>query len=349
MTAKVTTLHVLDQIDADLLRNMLDACEVQGDFVDAKRYRNEHIENRLAFERLAREGYILLERAGEQERYRVSLTAIVQLEQNDAARRILNVAERLWSAFQEHYRVALEGPITLKHLSDVLNVELPFLSRVHTYMRECSHTPYCFTTADTMYQSVTVCEEVRHFESFADCVHEMRVWQADRINSPGNGLFGLSQVDLLTECQSVVSARPPVSIPGWVSKLPPHAQKLMGEVYIALDAQLLSLPAMGIRAVIDVVSANLLGTDLNSFDEKLEALRSRGSITTQQFISLTAVVDAGNAASHREFIPDRDDIQIMLDSLSHMLQSVYVMDEAANALSSKTPKRPKRSKPAKIT
>jgi hypothetical protein len=343
MTAQVKKLHTLELSDAELLCRLLEACEAQGDFIDAKRYRNEHIENRLTFERLAREGYILLERVEEQECYHVSLTAIVQLDQSEAARRILDVAERLWSAFQEHYRVALEEPVTLKHLSEVLEVDLPLLSLVHTYMRECSHTPFCFTPTDSVYRAVTVREEVRHYVSFAACVDEMRVWQADRIRASRAGMRGWAQLDVSSERQSL-SPQHLVSVPDWVAKVPPHAQALMQEIYASVGDQLLALPTMGIRAVIDVVSLDVLGEDAGTFEEKLRRLADIQHITAKQHDALSAVVDAGNAAAHRGFMPTANQVSDMLSALGVLLQSIYVLGDSTQRLREATPPKPKRTK-----
>ena len=126
----------------------------------------------------------------------------------------------------------------------------------------------------------------------------------------------------------------------------PHAQALMREVYTAIDAQLLALPAMGIRAVIDEVSLDKLGSDAGTFAEKLDGLGKLGHMAPTQSAAMLAVVEAGNAATHRRFIPDAAIVNAMLDALNHMLQSIYVLEASALDLSQKTPKR---QKPIKAT
>ena len=114
----------------------------------------------------------------------------------------------------------------------------------------------------------------------------------------------------------------------------------MREVHVAIDAELHALAAMGIRATIDVVSVDLLSGDYGTFKEKLDGLVNEGHFTRSQQGTFIAVVEAGNAASHRGFIPDRESVMAMLEAVQHMLVSAYVLPGSAKSLLASTPKRP---------
>jgi hypothetical protein len=345
MAIDALNLDALSASDASLLSTLLDACEATQSFIDAKLFRRDHYAQIESLNRLETHGYLIRERVADKELYRVSLMAMVQLTENGAAQAIVVTAEQMWKAFREHYESSLEQPITLKAIADSLELSMEHVTRVYAYMREWWQTPNCFTPADAIYQAVTVREDVLRCLIFADCVQQMRELQAKRIQSPSNGFVDLSLLTIESRAQSapgIESARKP----SWMDKLPPHAQSLMREIYAAMDAGLLALPAMGIRAVIDVVSDDILGTPLRYFHEKLDALREGGHLTPKQFDVLKAVVEVGHAAAHRAHVPDREAVQIMVETLEHVLYSAYVLNGASLALSSKTPPRPGLKKPS---
>ena len=129
-----------------------------------------------------------------------------------------------------------------------------------------------------------------------------------------------------------------------LTKLPDTAQVLMREVHLAMGAELYALSAMGIRAVVDVISVDLLAGDAGSFSAKVDGLAKAGHLSPSQHNALNVVVDAGNAAAHRGFVPTRDAAQAMLDALEVVLKSAYVLPGAAQSLQAMTPKRPPKSK-----
>lgn len=134
------------------------------------------------------------------------------------------------------------------------------------------------------------------------------------------------------------------ALPDWLTKLPDTAQVLMREVHLAMGAELYALSAMGIRAVVDVISVDLLAGDAGSFSAKVDGLAKAGHLSPSQHNALNVVVDAGNAAAHRGFVPTRDAAQAMLDALEVVLKTAYVLPGAAQSLQAMTPKRPPKSK-----
>ena len=92
--------------------------------------------------------------------------------------------------------------------------------------------------------------------------------------------------------------------------------------------------------MVDVVCRDQLGGDKGGFESKLKGLRDAGHLTAIEHLALSAVVNAGNAASHRGFSPDVSDVKAMLDALNHCLFSVYELRQLTEDLSLKTPVRP---------
>lgn len=346
MTLDSMAVDILNASDAALLTKLLEDCAASQSLADVKPFRRDHYLQIATVDRLEKLGYLIKERNGEREFYRVSFMAIVQMRESQSALTIMETAESMWTAFRQHYERSLDQPVTLKAIADSLGLSIEHVTLVHTYMREWWHTPSCFSLEGSPDQSVTVREDVLAYPTFADCVQQLRELQARRLQAPHHGFVGLG----VQETSPTIPAASVVGVarrPSWMEKLPPHAQLLMREIYTAMDAGLLTLPAMGIRAVIDVVSDDILGVSLGGFYEKLEALRLGGHLTPKQFDVLKAVIEVGHAAAHRAHSPDRAATQLMIDSLEHMLFSAYELDGASSALSAKTPSRPKRIKAAK--
>lgn len=343
MTLDAAELDVLSASDAALLAELLDECEAAQSLIDVKPFRRDHYSQIEAIDRLEKRGYLRKERVADKELYRVGLMAIVQMQESQAALTIMETAESMWTAFRKHYDASLDQAITLNAIADSLRLSIEHVTFVHTYMCEWWHTPSCFTPADSVYQAVTVREDVLRYPTFAACIQELRELQARQLQLLHHGFVGFGQPEIDPPAQSN-SAIALARKPSWMEKLPPHAQSLMREIYTGMDASLLALPAMGIRAVIDVVSDDILGVSHRSFNEKLDALRVGDHLTPKQFEVLQAVVEVGHAAAHRAYAPDREAIQLMVGALEHMLYSAYELEGASLALSAKTPPRPPRAK-----
>ena len=175
---------------------------------------------------------------------------------------------------------------------------------------------------------------LRH-ASFLSLIEEVRSWHA--IVPPSAPLL-VPAIDGVGEPPPAAQATED-ALPDWWAKLPATAQALMREVHAAKAAGLYALSAMGIRAVVDVACDDRLGGDLGSFSAKTKALRDAGHLTDLQRTALVAVVDAGHAAAHRGFQPDAASLDAMWGALTHVLQSLYLLEDLAGDLGRATPKR----------
>jgi hypothetical protein len=84
--------------------------------------------------------------------------------------------------------------------------------------------------------------------------------------------------------------------------------------------------------------------DIGSFAVKLEKLESEGFIGRKQKEFLSAVLDAGNAAAHRGHAASASEIEYAMDIVEHLLQAIYILEDAAQVLREKTPPRQRFSK-----
>jgi hypothetical protein len=129
--------------------------------------------------------------------------------------------------------------------------------------------------------------------------------------------------------------------PDWFFRLPEAPLGLLAEIYGALAIDLRALPAMGVRAIIDLVCVELIG-DVGSFDKKVASLRDEGHITATEQTILAAAIDAGSAAAHRGHIPTRDDLTTLIDIAERVVYGHYILPGAARKLEANTPTRPKQ-------
>lgn len=131
--------------------------------------------------------------------------------------------------------------------------------------------------------------------------------------------------------------------PHWFYQLPTPVRALMQQVYQALDGNSRSLALMGARAVLDMVLVETVG-DKGSFSEKLDELQKKGFIGSKNKEVLEAALDAGNAASHRGYMPSSDDMSAVMDIVENLLQAIYHLKVLAESLKKTTPPRAKAKK-----
>ena len=98
--------------------------------------------------------------------------------------------------------------------------------------------------------------------------------------------------------------------PEWFNALDQVKTDLLNEIDISLQHGLHALPTMGLRALIDLVVVDKIG-DIGSFTEKTKVLCREGFISTKQRDLIDKVLEAGNAASHRAYLPEKVDLRTL--------------------------------------
>lgn len=318
-----------------LLDQLLEACEAGDGTVLASRFRADHSDHFDLLDQLVRYQYIQNDR----ERYRVGVTALPQLDAS-AAKQVLEQAERLWAGLRNHYRLNLNAQKTVEDLATACDMTTSSAQHTLRYMLDVPwHGGYPDPGGKSI-ESIAASETVLRHTTFLSVIEEVLSWNS--IGPPYGDAPSQATVSLSGPHPEPERLAP--ALPEWQTKLPDTAQVLMREVHVAMHEELYALSAMGIRAVVDVISVDLLAGDAGSFNAKLEGLAKVGHLSPSQHNALNAVVDAGNAAAHRGFVPTREAAQAMLDALEVLLKSAYVLPSAAQSLQAMTPRRPPKSK-----
>jgi len=136
------------------------------------------------------------------------------------------------------------------------------------------------------------------------------------------------------------------SRPAWFSDVTDETVRvLLDETYAALSDNLLTLAAMGVRAVLDRVF-ELAGADAGAgFEEKLRFLSQERIIGDGERDILQVMTDAGSASAHRGWRPNPEQLEAILDSAEAILHRITVMiPRAARLRQSVPPRPPRRSK-----
>ncbi len=132
--------------------------------------------------------------------------------------------------------------------------------------------------------------------------------------------------------------------PDWADELPKDEQSVLTEVYAALASDSRRLALMGERTLVDLFIVRKIG-DQGTFVEKLKKLELEGFLSAKNREMLDAALNAGHAASHRAYLPERDQLSTVMDIVENLLQSDLLAKEIKE-LRKATPKRKRRS-PAK--
>lgn len=137
---------------------------------------------------------------------------------------------------------------------------------------------------------------------------------------------------------------PPISrpMPRWKMKIPATIGALLEEVYRALQADSPRLATMGARTILDLVIVEQVG-DRGNFPQKLEELEKRGFVGGMNREFLAAALDAGSAVAHRGLAPSSPQLHHVMDIVENLLETAYVLPEAADTLKKTTPPRKPRA------
>jgi hypothetical protein len=117
--------------------------------------------------------------------------------------------------------------------------------------------------------------------------------------------------------------------------------KLLDEIYVALQNDLRSLAAMGIRALIEHVMIEKVG-DQNSFAGNLKEFCNSGYISKLQLDALNPLIEAGHAAMHRGYSPSPEELALLMDIIESVIESIYFNEHRAKKIQEKVPAKKER-------
>ena len=95
---------------------------------------------------------------------------------------------------------------------------------------------------------------------------------------------------------------------------------------------------MGARTLVDMVILNKVG-DVGTFAKKLKALEDQGFVGSRNREVLAAVLEAGNAVTHRGKDYQPEQVNQVMDIVENLLQAAYVLERVAKTVKDATPPR----------
>ncbi len=329
-------MHRLNNEELKVIEDIFNLTREMHDGIDTLKYRanNEKQLNRL--DQLERDGYL----RKENEKYWISLTALVQLDDKKAELIIKN-AETIFKALKAYYKENQREQLKLIDLAERVGISIEEVKESLSYMVEGSwwgsHSDF-YSSQDAY---IKPSESILRYEKFRDVINQLQDWQTQRIQDRGRQLDA-ARHSFWTgkEALSVRQSEPTAERekPVWFDKLSQDIQVLLNEVYRALSLDMQALPSMGLRTVIDMVCNELVG-DIGSFKDKLDALEKRSFINGNEKAILAIAIDVGSATAHRGHNPSKKDLNTLLDIVEHLLKSIYVLRPASERLKESTPPR----------
>ncbi len=122
-------------------------------------------------------------------------------------------------------------------------------------------------------------------------------------------------------------------------------EKLLEEIYSALQNDSRRLAAIGIRALLELVMIEQVG-DSGQIGRNVDKFLAEGHVPkNNQDIFRFQLIEAGHAAMHRGYVPERSDIDVMMQITKSLIETIYVHPAKASRLGV----IPSRGKPSNVS
>lgn len=133
--------------------------------------------------------------------------------------------------------------------------------------------------------------------------------------------------------------------PEWFSELwlelsseDEFVEQLLKEIYVALQHNLPSLAAMGVRSLLEKIMISKTD-DHGSFVKNIAEFERLGYVSRIQRERLEAILEAGHATIHRTYKPSKKDVITLVDLTEHIVETVYLHEKKVAALKQRVPPR----------
>jgi len=133
--------------------------------------------------------------------------------------------------------------------------------------------------------------------------------------------------------------------PKWVDQISlkdSTLSNILQQVYTAVENDTLILAAIGLRTAFDRT------TEIRGIEPglpmcmKVQAVFKAGYVGDTERDQLNIVTDAGNAAAHRGWHPDRGDFKPLLNVMENFIQKALLRDKRIEEIGERIPKRRKK-------
>lgn len=125
----------------------------------------------------------------------------------------------------------------------------------------------------------------------------------------------------------------------WTAKLEENILSLLDEVNAAYTYGGYRIAAMGLRTLVERIMTDQVGQHDN-FATAIDSFFKQGFVAQRQQDQFKSVlVEAGHAATHRGFSPQREDIDFLLDVTEGLIDEIYFRPERAKRIRKRIPSR----------
>ena len=118
---------------------------------------------------------------------------------------------------------------------------------------------------------------------------------------------------------------------------------LFKEIYIALQNDAPQLAMLGIRALLETIMIDKIG-DRGTFGDNIKVFEKEGYISSKQKNVLEPVLEAGHAAMHRGYRPNKNEVARIMDVTENIIETIYINENRLSKISEKIPARKKIKK-----
>jgi hypothetical protein len=307
-------------------------------WVPAQRFRADHPEWIQVIDKLENTG-LLIERSRDGKDYRVKLFALPLIAENSAGKLVLDM-DRLFPVLQELYREHLSTSFTIADIASASKIDEERLRRMFVYMSDahgwCGGWSNEFPFGNDA--TFVISEGVLAHAEFSELISQMYEWHF--VNAKNKAPSWDSMSLRVTEgigdgffTQADISG-----VPAWYADLEPPMRAIIDEIDRSMRSDLLALPTMGIRTLVDLIMSEK-GYAKGTFSQRLEQFTEEGWIPKKHKDVVAVVLDAGNASAHRAHFPNPDDLQTCVSVVKHLLEGVYVLRPKVDRLKGNTPQR----------
>lgn len=313
--------------------------------VQADRYRADHPQSMELLDTLDTSQLFLRRQQQNAARYEVTVFALPMLH-DDRARELLACMNQLYAQMRLIYKERLGNPVAVGELvtasrergascTDEVAVDaLYYMTQSHGVWSGLSNGfPHAAEA------TIAISESVLRYGDFDALLEEFYDWHIlnphDRAAAASVAESALPSAD----AHSISFKSEQSKHPLWYEQLDDLKKALISEIETALSSELAALPMMGLRALFETIMADQIGTR-RTFKESLGAFTTGGYITQQHAAVIGYLVDAGHAAVHRAYFPNRSDLETCVEAVKHLMHGVYILKPRMDALHANIPTRP---------
>lgn len=322
-----------------VLTDIFKNCKGTPPQVPAARYRADHPQWLNVLDEL-RNAQTFLQHDRNGVNYRLTVYALPIID-DARAETLLGLMDSIYIELKKLYHVHLSEMISLSEIIANISGDPGDIREALYYLTADSSGIYSGLSMDFPYGAepkMGISESVLRHPDFGSVLSEYYEWNfanpqkrasAWEVNqSP----FGSAKAPgFFTSDDS--SARPQ-----WYEQLDDTKRALISELDDAVRMDLVALPTMGLRTLIESVMRDHVD-EQNSFKEYLKAFRTAGYVTDQHAALIATVVDAGSASAHRAYFPNTADLRVCIEVVKHLLHGVYVLKPKVDVVTENTPKR----------